>query len=74
MPRDTTQRVSKVRVDNYERQGKVSAARRLIYGRNMQVNSAAVEELLGDWSGVPTAVSSKDPSRRFPEITDILTL
>ena len=57
MTRDMTQQISKARVDNSERQGKVSAARRLIYERNMQVNSAAVEELLRDWSGVPTAVS-----------------
>lgn len=51
------QRISRAHVDNYERQGKVFAARRLIYGRNMQVNSAAVENLLGDWSGVPSVVS-----------------
>ena len=44
------------RVDNLQRTSKISSARKFIYESNLQVNCAAVEELLKDESWVPTAV------------------
>ena len=57
MARDMSRRVTLARKDNLERQGKVFAARRLIYEKNFLVNSSAVEALLRDESWVPTSVS-----------------
>ena len=57
MARDMSQRVTMARVDNAERQGKVFAARRLIYEKNSLVTSSAIEALLRDASWVPTSVS-----------------
>ena len=56
MARDMAQRVTLARIDNVPRQNKVVAARRLIYEKQYQINSAAVEDLLKDQSLVPTAV------------------
>jgi hypothetical protein len=58
MIRDMTQRVTMARIDNNARQGKITAARRLIYEKDYIVNSAAIEGLLKDESLVPTAVCS----------------
>jgi hypothetical protein len=59
MQRDRNRRESLVRFDDAERQGKVSAARKLIYGKKgRMVNSTFVEALLKDQSLVPTIVSS----------------
>ena len=57
MARDMSRRVTLARKDNLERQGKVFAARRLIYEKNFLVNSSAVEALLWDESWVPMSVS-----------------
>lgn len=51
-----SRRVTLARMDNAERQGKVYAARRLIYEKNSLVNGSAVEALLQDASWVPTSV------------------
>jgi hypothetical protein len=48
------------RMDDSQRRSKVSAARKLIYEKNLQVNSTAVEKLLRETSLVPTVV------RAFP--------
>lgn len=45
------------RTDSDERRRKVGIARDLIYNKNMQVSSSAVEALLQDTSLVPTAVT-----------------
>jgi hypothetical protein len=57
MARDMKQRVTMARVDNTQRRNVVDAARRVIYEKNFQVNSAGVENMLQDTSQVPTAVS-----------------
>jgi hypothetical protein len=57
---DMTQRVSMARMDDNQRRSKVFAARKLIYEKNLQVNSTAVEKLLRETSLVPTVV------RAFP--------
>jgi hypothetical protein len=44
MARDMAQRVTLARIDNVSRQSKVVAARRLIYEKQYQINSAAVED------------------------------
>jgi hypothetical protein len=56
MVRDMSQRVTMARVDDASRQGKVYAARRLIYEKKYLVNGAAIEGLLKDQSLVPTSV------------------
>jgi len=56
MPRDMAQRTTMARIDNNARQGKITAARRLIYDKGYIVTSAAIEGLLKDESLVPTAV------------------
>jgi len=58
MPRDMAQRFTMARIDNNTRQGKVTAARRLVYEKGYIVSSAAIEGLLKDESLVPTAVCS----------------
>jgi hypothetical protein len=58
MPRDMAKRMTMARIDNNARQGKVTAARRLIYEKDYIVNSAAIEGLLKAESLVPTAVRS----------------
>jgi hypothetical protein len=57
MSRDMAQRETLARVDDVQRRCTVSTARRLIYEKNLQVNSTAVENLLRETSLVPTAVS-----------------
>ena len=54
--RDMAQRIMLARADNIQRSIRVSATRGLIYEKNLQVNSAAVENLLQEMSLVPTAV------------------
>ena len=49
-------RVHKARTDDSRRQNNVIAARKLIYNKNFQITSAAVEKLLRDESLVPTTV------------------
>jgi hypothetical protein len=56
MVRDMSQRVTMARVDDVSRQGKVHAARRLIYEKKYLINGAAIEDLLKDQSLVPTSV------------------
>ena len=56
-PRDMARRITGSRVDSVMRRTRVSAARRLIYEKNMQVGCAAVEDLLYETSLVPTSVS-----------------
>ena len=56
MIRDMSQRVTMARVDDNSRQGKVYAARRLMYEKQYRVNGAAIESLLKDQSLVPTSV------------------
>lgn len=58
-PRDMARRATSARVDSVMRRTRVSTARRLIYEKNMQVNCAAVEDLLRDTSLVPTSVSMR---------------
>jgi hypothetical protein len=58
MIRDMMQWVAMARIDNNARQGKIKAARRLIYEKDYIVTSAAIEGLLKDESLVPTAVCS----------------
>jgi hypothetical protein len=45
-----------VRVDDFNHQSKVTAARRIIYEKHYQVNSAAVERMLEKESLVPAMV------------------
>lgn len=54
--RDMAQRVSLARVDNEQRRYTVTAARRVIYDKKYQVNSAAVEKMLRPTSLVPNIV------------------
>jgi hypothetical protein len=57
MARDMMQRETMARVDDIHRRSSVNAARRVIYEKNFQVNSAGVENMLQDMSLVPTAAS-----------------
>lgn len=57
MARDMLQRVTLACINNADRQGKVFAARRLIYKKNFLVTSSAIEAPLQDESWVPTSVS-----------------
>lgn len=61
MTRDMAQRVSMSRKDDAIRQGRVSAARKLIYQKNLQINCSKVEDLLREHSLVPTSVSEIFP-------------
>jgi hypothetical protein len=56
--RDTKQRTTLARIDNLQRQAKVSAAREMIYESNWAVDSAPVQRVLKPESLVPTEVSS----------------
>jgi hypothetical protein len=56
MARDRSQRKTLARVDGPNRRGLVSAARRIIYEKKFQVNSAAVEAMLRNESWVPNVV------------------
>ena len=56
MARDMQHRVTLARVDDTNRRNAVSAARKLIYDENHQVNSTAVERLLKGESWVPNTV------------------
>lgn len=56
MIRDMNQRKTLARVDDIHRQSKITAARRVIYEKHYQINSAAVENLLREESWVPNAV------------------
>ena len=56
--RDMHQRTTLARVDNLQRQAKITAAREMIYERNWAVDSAPVQRLLKPESLVPTEVSS----------------
>jgi hypothetical protein len=58
MTRDMSQRKTLARVDDIHRRSKIAAARRVIYEKNYQVNSTAVENLLRGESWVPSAVCS----------------
>jgi hypothetical protein len=51
-----TQRVTMRRVDDNQRRIRVSSARYLIYEKNLKVDSSAVNELLQEFSWVPTTV------------------
>jgi hypothetical protein len=57
MPRDMSQRTTMARIDDEVQRSKIFAARRLIYEKQYNVDSAAVEKLLKEKSWVPTAVS-----------------
>ena len=56
--RDMRQRTTLSRVDNLQRQTKITAAREMIYERNWAVDSAPVQRLLKPESLVPSEVSS----------------
>ena len=56
MARDINQQKTLACVDDIHRRSKVYAARRVIYEKHYQVNSAAVEAMLKDESLVPTGV------------------
>jgi hypothetical protein len=56
MARDMCQRKTLARVDDNNRRGKVIAARRIIYEKNYQINSAAVDAILQSESLVPNVV------------------
>lgn len=56
MPRDRNQRITLARVDDTRRQNLVAEARRIIYEKQYQVNSAAVEALLRNESLTPNVV------------------
>jgi Zn-finger nucleic acid-binding protein len=57
MKRDRSARNKLVRVDNHELQHLISSARRAIYERNFDVDSAPVERMMKPQSLVPTVVS-----------------
>jgi hypothetical protein len=59
MIRDMSQRKTLARVDDNYRRNKIAAARRIIYEKNYQVNSTAVENLLREESWVPNVVCSQ---------------
>ncbi|KAI0057935.1 hypothetical protein BV25DRAFT_1872245 [Artomyces pyxidatus] len=52
-PADMHCRQAKLRIDNSSRWSRIKAARKLIYEKNLQVNSAAVNQLLQEESLVP---------------------
>jgi hypothetical protein len=54
---DMRQRTTLARVDNLQRQAKITAAREMIYEQNWAVDSAPVQRLLKPESLVPTEVS-----------------
>jgi len=56
MPRDISQRVSLMRVDNVKQRIRIKAAREAIYEHNHGVGGVAVEKLLKEHSLVPAAV------------------
>jgi len=56
MRRDTTQRMSLVRIDDLNRRSRINTAREIIYCKNYKIDSKAVEDLLREDSLVPTAV------------------
>ena len=56
MTRDMSQRRTLARVDDDNRRCKVIAARRAIYGKTFQINSAAVNAILQNESLVPNVV------------------
>jgi hypothetical protein len=56
MATDTQQRLTLARVDDRTRQNSVYAARRLIYHKSYQVDSAAVERFLKETSLTPNTV------------------
>jgi len=56
MPRDMSQHVSLVRVDNVKRQICIKAVREAIYEHNHGVGHVAVEKLLKEHSLVPAVV------------------
>ena len=79
LPKDRQQRVQFPRVDNLQRQNKISSARRIIYEENYRVNSAAVEHILKEESLVPTSVrfffscvSSIQPPSRMLSLKDCI--
>jgi hypothetical protein len=53
---DMQNRVTLARIDDHSRQSSVSTARKLIYEKNYQVNSKAVEKSLKETSLVPNIV------------------
>lgn len=68
MPGDMAQRISMARIDNQTRRNRVYAARRLIYEKNVQVNSSAIEDLLRETSSVPTMVCIPDFFLNFVDL------
>lgn len=56
MTRDMSKRLSLARVDDNQRRGSVSTARKLIYERNYAVDSVPIENILKEQSLVPTTV------------------
>jgi hypothetical protein len=56
MRRDMTQRESLARIDDVDRRGRVAAARKSIYEKNLSINGVGVKRLLQEDSLVPTAV------------------
>ena len=52
------QRISLARVDDLHRRGRVKAAREIIYLKNYKTDSTAVEDILRQYSLVPTAVGA----------------
>jgi hypothetical protein len=56
MVSDMARRVSDVRIDDSRLQDRVKTARSFIYEKAYGISSTYVEELLQDWSLVPTKV------------------
>jgi hypothetical protein len=59
MPLDVKQRRTLLRVDDDVRQSKIATSRSLIYDSGYGVRSNPVENLLKEYSLVPTSVSLK---------------
>jgi hypothetical protein len=58
---DRRARTTLARVDDEQRRGLISAARKTIYELNYDINSVAVERILKPQSLVPTSVSNELP-------------
>ena len=55
-PEDASERHRLIRVNNDARRRKILESRKLIYGKNLVINSPQVETLLKDKSLIPTNV------------------
>lgn len=66
MKRDMQQRKSLARIDDDFRRRKIEAARKLIYDKNLAVDTERVEALLREQSLVPTLVGIYIQNHKLP--------